>query len=155
MVDDHPVFLREASQFLQERGHNELVVVGTARNSAEAISQARELCPNVVLLDLNMPGMNGLDLIPHLRVLLPSAYLIVVTMLDDTRYRNAVLAAGANDFVSKSVVHAELLPAIRRYRPWLEVTLAGDVPRLVDRCKSINPEEIREKACKTDYHPDG
>jgi DNA-binding NarL/FixJ family response regulator len=112
LVDDNPTFLEMATRFLQ--GHEDLAVVGTARGGEEALKQARDLHPDVVLLDLAMPKLNGLGVIPHLRSTLPDMGIIVLTLLDASAYRQAALDAGADDFVSKTALVADLLPAIRR-----------------------------------------
>ncbi|MGA9351022.1 MAG: response regulator transcription factor, partial [Anaerolineae bacterium] len=65
LVDDHEPFLRVAADFLQRQ--HELVVVGALRGGEEALAQAQELRPQVILIDLNMPGLNGLRTIPRLR----------------------------------------------------------------------------------------
>jgi DNA-binding NarL/FixJ family response regulator len=112
LVDDHEPFLRVATDFLQR--HHELVVVGTAREGEEALAQAQALHPQIILLDLNMPGLNGLETIPRLRVMLPEAGIIALTLLDVNIYRKPALAAGADDFVAKASLTTDLLPAIRR-----------------------------------------
>jgi len=91
--------------------------MGTASGSEETLAQAQALQPQVVLLDLldlRTPGLTGLDTISRLRSMLPEVTIIVLTLLDTETYRRAVLAAGADDIVSKARVSADLLPAIRR-----------------------------------------
>jgi DNA-binding NarL/FixJ family response regulator len=112
LVDDHEPFLRVAADFLQR--HHELVVGGVARGGEEALAQAQDLQPHVILIDLNMPGLNGLEAIPRLRAMLPEAGIIVLTLLDVNIYRQSALAAGADDFVAKANLTTDLLPAIRR-----------------------------------------
>jgi DNA-binding NarL/FixJ family response regulator len=112
LVDDHEPFLRVATDFLQRQ--HELVVVGALRGGEEALAQAQDLRPQVILIDLNMPGLNGLETIPRLRAMLPEAGIIALTLLDINIYRQPALAAGADDFVSKANLTADLLPAIRR-----------------------------------------
>ena len=112
LVDDHETFLRVATEFLQR--HDELTLVGAARGGKEALAQAQDLRPQVILVDLNMPGLSGLETIPLLRAMLPEAGIIALTLLDAKVYRQAALAAGADDFVPKANLSTELLPAIRR-----------------------------------------
>jgi two-component system response regulator NreC len=112
LVDDHEPFLRAAADFLQR--HHELAVVGVLRGGEEALAQAQDLRPHVILIDLNMPGLNGLETISRLRVMLPEVGIIALTLLDPNAYRQAALAAGADDFVSKANLTSDLLPAIRR-----------------------------------------
>ena len=66
------------------------------------------------LLDLSMPGMSGIDLIPILKEGVPDAAIIIVTLLDTLEYRKAAIAAGADAFVSKTVFATELIPTIQR-----------------------------------------
>jgi len=87
---------------------------GPARGGEEALTQAQNLKPEVVLIDLHMPGLSGLETIPRLRAMLPEVSIIALTLLDAKVYRQAALAAGADDFVPKANLSTELLPAIRR-----------------------------------------
>jgi len=112
LVDDNPVFLRIATHFLQQQA--EVVIVGVASRGEEALGQIQDLRPQVVLLDLSLPGLSGLEVIPLLRIKLPKVKIIALTLMDADGYRQAALAAGADDFVSKTTLNIHLLPAIRR-----------------------------------------
>jgi DNA-binding NarL/FixJ family response regulator len=112
LVDDNPTFLRIVERFLQS--HEGLCVVGTACNSQGALAQARALSPQVILLDLAMPGTNGLETVPQLRRALPDTRIIILTLLDVQGYRSAALSAGADGFVSKSALNLDLVPTIRQ-----------------------------------------
>jgi DNA-binding NarL/FixJ family response regulator len=112
LVSDNSPFLCIATRFLQQ--NNGMTVVGTAGGGEEALVQARELQPQVIVLDLAMSALSGLETIPLLRTALPEAGIIVVTLLDTSSYRAAALTAGADVFVSKTKVNTELLRAIRQ-----------------------------------------
>ena len=112
LVDDHEPFLRAAADFLQRQ--HELAVVGLLHGGEEALAQAQSLRPHVILIDLNMPGLNGLETISRMRVMLPEVGIIALTLLDPKAYRQAALAAGADDFVAKANLTTDLLPAIRQ-----------------------------------------
>ena len=114
LVDDSAVFLGRVTCFLQEDCQGEVVVVGTARSGEEALTQAQQLRPQVILIDLRMPGMGGLKAIPRLRVMLPEVGIIAMTLHDIDVYRQAALAAGADEFLVKKALVSELMPAIRR-----------------------------------------
>jgi DNA-binding NarL/FixJ family response regulator len=112
LVDDHEPFLRVATDFLQR--HHELAVVGALHGGQEALAQTQDLRPHVILIDLNMPGLSGLETISRLRAMLPEVGIIVLTLLDVNTYQQPALAAGADDFVRKAKLTTDLLPAIRR-----------------------------------------
>jgi DNA-binding NarL/FixJ family response regulator len=114
LADDNPRFLCILARFLGERCAGEVVVVGTAGSGGEALALARSVRPQMILLDLAMPGMPGWEVIPRLRKELPGVGIIVLTLLESGGYRDMVLDAGADAFVSKSVLVTELLPAICR-----------------------------------------
>jgi len=112
LIDDNPTFLRVAADFLKR--YDDLAIVGTAGGGEEALTRLLDLQPHVVLLDLAMPGLSGLETIPRLRALMPRLGIVVLTMLNDAAYRQAVLAAGADDYVPKATMYTNLLPAIRQ-----------------------------------------
>jgi DNA-binding NarL/FixJ family response regulator len=114
LVDDNPIFLRILTRFLEERSRLDVIVVGSADGGEKALAKAPLLKPQVILVDLAMPDIHGLELIPRLRAVLPDARIITLTLMDPSSYREAVLAAGADDFVSKATLEADLLPTIRR-----------------------------------------
>lgn len=111
-VDDNVTFLHILIDFLREE--EEIIVVGTARSGEEALEKAKELQPQVILLDLIMPGLGGLSAIPRLRSMMPDVGIIILTVLDAKAYREAALAAGADDFVAKANLYTDLIPAIQR-----------------------------------------
>jgi DNA-binding NarL/FixJ family response regulator len=113
LVDDNRLFLRLVARFLEEQGADEIVVVGVAHNGCEALAQAQVLQPQAILLDLAMPGLPGLKVIPRLRAILPAVVIIILTGRKAGVYREAALAAGADSFVSKASLTTDLLPAIR------------------------------------------
>lgn len=67
VVDDNPTFRRAVTRFLEEDCQGEVVVVGAVGKGEEALAQAQRLQPQVILLDLRMPGLSGLEVIPLLR----------------------------------------------------------------------------------------
>jgi len=112
VVDDHTTFLEIVIRFLQSQ--EDVVIVGTAHDGKEALLSARTLQPQVILLDLAMPGLSGLEVIPHLHAILPTVAIIIMSLLDVDGYRQAALALGATAFVSKSTLATDLLPTIRQ-----------------------------------------
>ena len=112
LVDDNATFLRILSDFLG--GEEGILVVGTAGSAEEALEKAKELQPQVILLNMVMPGLGGLSAIPRLRSMMPDVGIIVLTVLDAKAYREAALTAGADDFVAEASLYTDLIPAIQR-----------------------------------------
>ena len=119
--------MRVAARFLREGLRDEVMIVGQETNCETALEQVAELQPNIILLDLNMPGLNGLDAIPLLRARLPQAHIIALTLLEANGYQAAALDAGADAFVSKSSMGSGLLPIIRQLMSscWEAATLSA------------------------------
>jgi DNA-binding NarL/FixJ family response regulator len=92
--------------------HSDLEVVGEAASGGEAIGQTRKLKPDLVLLDVAMPDLNGLEAIPKILRAQPKARILVLTMDDSRRTASGVVAAGAGGLVLKSDALADLLLAI-------------------------------------------
>jgi DNA-binding NarL/FixJ family response regulator len=116
LIDDSPIFLHVAMQFLREHCTDCVTVVGTAVDGAVALARARELRPQVIVVDLAMSGMSGFETIPRLRESYPDAGIVALTQMELAEYRAAALAAGADEFVTKSTLSTDLLPAIERAR---------------------------------------
>ena len=112
LADDHPTFLNIATKFLEQQ--EGMVVVGAASGGREVLALARACAPHIVLIDLVMPDLPGLQVIPRLRMVNPALGIIALTLLDADGYRTASLAAGADDFVAKAAITDDLMPAIRR-----------------------------------------
>jgi DNA-binding response OmpR family regulator len=111
LIDDNPTFLRATKQFLE--AHDDVVVVGTANRGDEALARVEQLQPQVVLVDLAMPGLPGLETIPRLRRMMPKAGIIALTVMNSHSFRKAALEAGADLFIHKGNMRTDLLPALQ------------------------------------------
>jgi len=92
----------------------DLEVVGTAGDATEAILLARALRPDVVLMDIEMPGMEGISAIAALRRVVPHSAVVIFTLYDDAAMRTRAREAGAAAFVTKHQTEETLLATIRR-----------------------------------------
>jgi DNA-binding NarL/FixJ family response regulator len=110
-VDDHPL-LRDGIAALVS-GEPDMQVVAECSNGREAIQQFRAHRPDVTLMDLQMPEMNGLDAIIAIRGEFPDARIIVLTTYDGDVQALRALQAGARAYLLKNVVHKELIDTIR------------------------------------------
>ena len=115
LVDDDPTFLHHIERFVTRSGS--VRVVGTAGDVGEAVAKALELQPDLVLLDLSLPGPDGFGAIEPLRDAAPEAAVVVVTMMEEDEYRDRALAHGADAFVAKSRLVDDLMEVIDGLRP--------------------------------------
>jgi DNA-binding NarL/FixJ family response regulator len=111
IVDDHPVLREGVASILEDR--SDMIVVGEARDGAEAIAQFRELKPDVTLMDLQMPVMNGLEAIMAIRADFPDARILVLTTYAGDVQAVRALKAGATGYLLKSSIRTEMLDAIQ------------------------------------------
>ncbi|WP_380784749.1 response regulator [Sphingomonas sp. R86521] len=111
IVDDHP-FLRDGVRAMIEV-QPDLTVVAEACSGTEAIRLYAEHLPDIVLMDLQMPGMNGVEAITRIRTVSPDARIIVLTTYSGDAQALKALRAGAMGYLLKSSLRTELLDAIR------------------------------------------
>lgn len=110
IVEDHPVFREGSAQILNaEEG---LVVCGEARDAEQALAAIPDLKPDIVLVDLTLPGKSGLDLIKAIRGLNREIKLLVVSMHDEALYADRVLRAGGDGYIMKQEDPEEIVSAI-------------------------------------------
>ncbi len=110
-VDDHPLFRQGIATLIG--GQSDLQLVGEAGNGQEAIDQYRSLCPDVTLMDLQMPLMNGSDALVAIRRDFPRAKIIMLTTFAGDVQISRALKAGASGYLLKNSLHKELLKTIR------------------------------------------
>ena len=110
LVDDHPIVRRGISSCLARRDH--LVIVGEAADGLEAVTKAKELLPDIVLLDIDMPKMSGLAVTEVLRKELPQVKVLILSMHQRSEYLARILQSGARGYVLKDASSEELLKAI-------------------------------------------
>lgn len=111
LVDDHAV-LRAGLRLLLDV-EPDLCVVGEAGDGKAALALAVRLVPDLILLDLTMPGLGGLAAISALRKATPAARILILTMHDDESYLRQALRDGASGYVLKKAADSELLSAVR------------------------------------------
>ncbi|MFN8560499.1 MAG: protein kinase [Anaerolineae bacterium] len=110
LADDHAVLRKTLVNFLSQR--DEFIVVGEAGEGNGALRLATELHPDILLLDLNMPGKSGLEALPEIRSQAPNVKVLVLTGRDEEWYITQALRSGANGYVLKSASETDLIDAI-------------------------------------------
>ncbi|MCB1154736.1 MAG: response regulator transcription factor [Deltaproteobacteria bacterium] len=127
IVDDHAILRYGLRALFDARADME--VVGEASDTSEAIRQAEATTPDIVLLDLTMPGRSGVQAISEIHKVSPKSRCLILTMHDDPVYLKSVLAAGGAGYVVKKSAHNELLTAIKTVhegRSYIGLTLPTD-----------------------------
>ena len=121
LVDDSAEFLESAARLLML--HQDLAIVGRAASGSSALEQVAALSPDLVLMDLAMPGMNGLEATRQIKAQPAAPCVVIMTLYDVAEYRAAARAALADGFIAKSSIRSQLLPLLASLFPDRE---AGD-----------------------------
>jgi len=111
LVDDNSKFLQLAKNILSS--DKDIAVIGEAMDGKEAISKVKELKPDIVLMDVRMPGMNGLTATSSIKQIMPEVKVLIVTIYDSDEYKEAAMSSGASGFIVKKSIQDELIPKIK------------------------------------------
>src|SRR6266550_4163293 len=112
LADDHPV-IREGVRSVLLR-HDRFEVIGEAGSGQEAITQAKEFSPDVIVMDLAMPGVDGLEATRCLREICPETRVLILTIHEKKEFVREVIQSGARGYLRKDSSPAELISAIER-----------------------------------------
>lgn len=111
MADDHQIFRQSLKSLLEKEGFN---IVGEAADGEEAVRLACELSPDIALLDLRMPALDGLEAAREIRVRCPETRAVLLTEFDDDTYVLEALRAGVRGYVLKSQAGVDLVTTLRQ-----------------------------------------
>uniref|UniRef100_E6PQK8 DNA-binding response regulator in two-component regulatory system with NarX (Or NarQ) n=1 Tax=mine drainage metagenome TaxID=410659 RepID=E6PQK8_9ZZZZ len=130
IIDDHPLF-RQGLKDLIAMASERLVVVGEADNGKDGLELVRRLEPTLVLLDLHMKGISGLDTLRELKAVYPGITTIMVTVSDDAENLTAALRAGADGYLLKDMAPEALLASILKTAETGVMTLSDNLVNLL------------------------
>ena len=138
LADDHPLVLESLRQLLEP----DFAIVGTASNGREILNLARSAKPDVVLLDVSMPDMNGFEITRYLKADVPTAKIVLLTMLSEPIHISEGFRAGASGYVLKQSASAELREAITSVlanKRYLSEKIAPEVREVIEH-EWLRPE---------------
>ncbi|MEJ2484516.1 MAG: response regulator transcription factor [Anaerolineales bacterium] len=111
IVDDHAVVRSGLHMILEPE--EDVIIVGEAENAKQAIAKARALEPDVILMDIHLPDVSGIEVTKQIKEISPKIAIVALTINEDEEYFFKMLEAGANGYVPKRAAPEELLTAIR------------------------------------------
>jgi two-component system, NarL family, response regulator LiaR len=142
VADDHPLFRAGIRERLERPGTG-IEVVGEASGGEEAYELVRRLHPDVIVLDIAMPGVNGIEATRMIKAEWPEVGVLILTVYDDDQYIYALIDAGAAGYLLKTTEGAELADAVHRVRQG-EAVLAPEITHKVLQRMTRGNREDRE-----------
>lgn len=137
IVDDHSLFRDGLRAMIQ--ACPEIMLIGEAESGEEAIQLAVDLQPDVILMDIQMPGINGIEATRQIVKMSPHIAILVVTMLEDDSSVFAAMRAGAKGYILKGAKHTDLLRAIKVVTDGEAIFSPGIAVKLVDFFNKMQP----------------
>lgn len=148
LADDHTILRRTLASFLESS--DDFVVVGEAADGQDALEQTLAILPDVLLLDLNMPGKGGLDILPQIRSSAPTVKVLVLTGREEDAYIVRALRAGAHGYILKTADEAELVDSIIKVSQGQLVLGRGVAEKVVGVVSGDmgDPRKLTDTECK-------
>ncbi len=143
VVDDHPVVRHGLIAML--RWESDIEIVGQAADGAQAVELIADLTPDVVLLDLRMPKLNGVEVMRQIRPGYPSVRFLVLTTYDTDEYIGPALAAGAQGYLLKDAMPEDLAQSVRLIASGGAALEPGVAARMLERLQSGGEETLSNR----------
>jgi len=141
LADDHPLFLEGVRRLLESKYE----VVGTVADGKALITAAQQLRPDIIVVDISMPEMNGLAAVQVMRQTVPSAKFIVLSVHSEQAYVSEAFRVGVRGYVSKRAAAAELLTAIKQVlegRPYVTPMVGSEMPGVTKNAKRLTVRQL-------------
>ncbi len=136
VVDDHTLLREGLCRILNME--EDISVIGEAENGHEAIEKACKLKPDIILMDINMPDMNGIDATRKIKENFPNIKIVGLTLHDDDQYVFEMVRAGANGYVLKDVESQELIETIRKVNKGESMMTARITSKLLEEFNRLS-----------------
>ena len=139
LADDHALFIRGIHRLLSEK--KDIEVIGEAKNGAELLELLKTVRPNMILLDISMPKVNGIEAVRKIKKLYPEIKVLILSMHKSREYLNSTISAGADGYILKEDSDMDLFSAIdtvRKGGSYLNVNLAVDLTKELNKSSNSN-----------------
>ncbi len=143
IADDHPVVRQGLATVLSQE--EDMEVVGQAANGLEAVNQARTLHPNIILMDLQMPEMDGVEAIQKIKMETSDIGIIILTTFDSDDYIFRGIEAGARGYLLKDSPPEEVITAIRTVHKGESMIQPRVASRLLDRFSQLSHDSVPDE----------
>ena len=150
IADDQSLFLESLSTFLQNYAED-IEVVGLAKNGSEALEQAAKLHPDIVLMDVHMPVMDGVEATGRLIESQPGVKIIILSTYDEDEYVRKALRLGAAGYLLKDISPTELIASIRALKSGAVQISPQIVAKLMQSLLAEEPSPVREIAERLEW----
>lgn len=142
IAEDHHVVREGISSLLSME--KDINIIGEAKDGDEAVKMAKDLCPDIVIMDITMPILNGIDAVRQIKRHLPETKVLILTMHTREQYINEALGAGASGYLLKDTTGRDLIDAIRTVHKGGGVVLSPSISKFV--VNSYAKQAFNEKA---------
>ncbi len=149
LVDDHAMFREGLKQVLSTT--SDLIVVEEASDSQEAIDKAQRGNPDVVVLDIAMPGRDGIEVLKQLKQMKPALHFLILSMYPEDQYAFRSIKAGASGYLTKNKASRELIEAIRRIASGRKYISADVAEQLANDIEKESFESPHKKLSDREY----
>ena len=151
IVDDHPLVREGLKKVVNQRTTN-IQVIGEAANANELMDQLSNCTPDIVILDIAMPGKSGLDVLKEVKEFYPNLPVLILSMHPEDRFAIRALKAGASGYLTKSSISDQLVKAIKRIvtkkKKYISQSLAEE---LAERFDSHSEKPLHELLSDREY----
>ncbi len=143
LVDDHEVVLEGLIRILEKQGG--IKIVSVARSAEEALEKIGRFPPDVVIVDIQLPGMNGIELIRRIKSQYPDIEAITLTVFDDEQFAKQAIKAGAIGYVIKDAAKEELVKAVRAAAKGESMISTSVARKLIEEISEPTGKKRREE----------
>jgi NarL family two-component system response regulator LiaR len=133
LIDDHRMFSDALEMLL--KGEESLNMIGAAGNAEDALEMCMERCPGVVLMDIDLPGMDGIQATRQVKQICPEAQVVIITALQQPDLISRAIEAGACGYVPKTHAADELVGVIKRAAEGDMILPSGEIGAILDRLR--------------------